>query len=391
MTRRFRAFLLNTALVCGSLAISLALLEAGAWIFHPPPSAYSLPRGLMTAASGVWTLTPGFRGVMDNRVDFRGQSVSADPRGVRLTPRVSDAPTQRSLFVLGDSQTFGHGLNDDKTWPARLQAHLDRLQASIRVENWGVPGINVDQYAIRLDRVLAEARAGDRVLVGISWNDLITPQHASGVMRVVDGFLVNAPSAATAEPAPPADGRVAVKPDSAAARVRLYDYTGIVIPPFQDLKQFAEALAANSALGSFLMPRLRSLWHRWRPSTPLSQIVEGQIPEANFWLLYDMKERAAARGVGFAVVLLPERYFIDDALYEGYSGGGRFFPERNYMGYLARPLCRSFEIACIDPFDALAEEHRREPVTFRIDGHYNERGAAVIADIVARELTRRSP
>jgi len=378
---RLRLFLLNAGLVFASLTVGLALLEAATWLIRPPPSPYSLPRNLMTAASGVWTLTPDFRGVMDNRVDFRAKTVTADARGVRRGPATAAAPHRR-LFILGDSQTFGHGLNDDETWPARLQETLNTHRPGTRVENWGVPGINIDQYATRLDRVLAEARDGDFVLVGVSWNDLITPQHPIGVMRLVEGYLVNA----LAEPANP-PGETPAPDTATAARVRLYDYTGVVLPPLQNAKQFAEALAANSALASLLMPRLRALWHRWRPGTPLTQIVEGQVPDANFWLLYDMKERARRRGVGLAVVLLPERYFIDDALYLAYSGGGRFFPERNYMAYLARPLCRSFDIPCIDPFDALTERHRNKPVTFAIDGHYNTVGADVVAGVVAKEIT----
>ena len=369
-----------------SLVVGLVALEAGMWIVHPPPSIYSLPRDVMTSASGVWTLTPNFRGVMDNRVDFRGKIVSTDARGVRHAPSAASEPPQRRLFVLGDSQTFGHGLNDDETWPARLQGLLDASRPGTQVENWGVPGINVDQYAARLERVLAEARSGDAILVGISWNDLITPQDRAWVMQVVEGYLVNAPSA------PAGSGSAAPTADAVtAARVRLYDYTGIVLPPLQNAKQLAEALAANSALAAFLEPRLRALWHRWRSATPLTQIVDGQVPEANFWLLYDMKERAKARGLRLAVVLLPERYFIDDSLYHAYSGGGRFFPERNYMGYIAQPLCRSFDIPCIDPFEALADRHRREPVTFAVDGHYNPVGAAVVAASVAREITSLLP
>jgi len=374
--------MLHAGLVAASLVVGLAALEAGMWLVHPPASSYPLPRNLMTAASGVWTLSPGFQGVMDNRVDFRAKTVSVDDRGVRRAPAARGEPPRRRLFVLGDSQTFGHGLNDDETWPARLQALLDAQTPGTRVENWGVPGINIDQYVARLDRVLAEARSGDIVLTGVSWNDLITPQNPAWAMRVIEGYLVQS-AAGTAE-APAADART-------AARVRLYDYTGIVVPPFQDIQHFAAMLAVNSALASFLVPRLRGLWQRWRPSTPLTQVVEGQVPDVNFLLLRHMKERAEPRGVGFGVVLLPERYFIDDAMYEAYSGGGRFFPERNYMNYLARPLCRSLEIRCIDPFEALVSGHRREPVTFRVDGHYNARGAAIIADVVAGQIGSLQP
>ena len=372
------------------LGVGLAVIEATAWIIHPPPRSYSIPRDMLTQASGVWTLTPDFRGVMDNRIDFRGETVNADSRGVRRGPAAVGTPVYRRLFVLGDSQTFGHGLNDDETWPARLQGLLDIERPGTQVENWGVPGINVDQYAERLKRLLVAAKAGDAVLVGVSWNDLITPQTRQA-MSIVEGYLVNAP-AKPQEPAFPAEQVPTTVPTGAAtdpataARVRLYDYTGVVIPPFQDLQQFAEALALNSALASFLVPRLRALWHRWRPKTPFPELLAAQVPDANFWLLFNMKEEAKARGIAFAVVLLPERYFIDDAMYHAYSGGGRFFPERNYMGYIAQPLCRSFDISCIDPFEALVEHHRREPVTFHVDGHYNPAGAAVVAAVLAREL-----
>lgn len=379
---RVRAVLVNALLVLGSVLAGLVLLEAATWLIYPPPSPHPLPPNLMTAASGVWTLTPDFRGVMDNRVDFRGAVVTVDGRGVRRAPPPASEPKRR-IFVLGDSQTFGHGLPDDQTWPARLQRALDASRPGIQVENWGVPAINIDQYAARLERVLAVARPGDAVLAGISWNDLITPQDRNEVMRVVEGYLVTG-SAKNDGEASPRDGGTEAE---VAARLRLYDYTGVVIPPYQDLKQFAEVFAANSALASLLMPRLRALWHRWRSSTPLTQIVAEKVPEANFWLLNDMKRRAAAKGVAFAVVLLPERYFVVDSMYAAYSGGGRFFPEQNFMGYLTRPLCASFDLVCIDPFPVL-HRHQHAPIYFRIDGHYNARGAELIGDHVAEQLAQ---
>ena len=125
MTGRLCPFLLNAGLVAASLGVGLAVIEATAWIIHPPPRSYSIPRDMLSQASGVWTLTPDFRGVMDNRVDFRSKTVNADSRGVRRGPTAVGTPVYRRLFVLGDSQTFGHGLNDDETWPARLQGLLD--------------------------------------------------------------------------------------------------------------------------------------------------------------------------------------------------------------------------------------------------------------------------
>jgi GDSL-like Lipase/Acylhydrolase family len=393
--RRLRAALLNLCLVVGAVLVTLAALEAALWVIHPPPRPYDLPRDLMTQMGGPWILRPNFHGVMDNRVDYVGVPVNVDSRGVRVSTPPAEPNPARRIFALGDSQTFGHGLPDDESWPSRLQAILNRRGAPVRVENWGVPAINIDQYSARLPSVLAEAKSGDLVLVGVSWNDLITPASAPSLMHVVDGYLVSgghgAPTpdgSGTASATPPEPEKPPAPATPSAdelARVRVYNYTGIVIPPLQSLKELSDAIAANSALGSVVIPRLRELWHRWRSQTPLTQIVEGHVPEANFWLLYDMQERAAAKGVGLAVVLLPERYFIYDDLYEAYSGGGRFFPERDYMGYLARPLCQSFHMTCINPFPVLLA-HQREPLTFAVDGHYNARGAALIADYVADHL-----
>ena len=46
------------------------------------------------------------------------------------------------------------------------------------------------------------------------------------------------------------------------------------------------------------------------------------------------------------------------------------------------PLCRRYGIACFDPFEMLVARNR-EGLVFPVDGHYNPRGARLIAGFAA--------
>jgi lysophospholipase L1-like esterase len=398
----------NILLTVVSVLIALGAMEAALWVVAPPPRAYTLPKGLLARSPHGWILKPGLTGFMDNRRDYRNKRVTVDGRGLRITPasrRVAGGGPR--IHLLGDSQTFGHGLADEETWANRLQ---DRLLArgfrNVRVENYGVPAINVDQYYVRSKAVVPAMRPGDIVLVGLSWNDLMTPQSREWVSRIVDGYLVTVPAPANT-PAPARgkgdeDGGEKAKneekkagkvekpaPDVQAAvrwRLRFYEWTGIAIPRLRALKPFLEALSMNSALASFLLPHIRGIYFRLRSdNNPFLPFIRDKVPESNFLILFDIKRRVEARGGRFAVVLMASRFFVEDSVYRIYSQGGRAFPERNYQGYIARPQCERFRITCFDTFDVL-QKHNREGVIFPIDGHYNERGARLVGDFLARSI-----
>ncbi len=86
-------------------------------------------------------------------------TVHTGPEGYR-TPAFERAPKPGRLRVvaLGDSSTFGWGVEDGETYPARLEAVLDRDEASSRdagdweVLNLGVPGYSSFQGRVMLER-----------------------------------------------------------------------------------------------------------------------------------------------------------------------------------------------------------------------------------------------
>jgi hypothetical protein len=71
-----------------------------------------------------------------------------------------DALTARRVaLLLGDSFTFGIGVNDDETYAARLQELLTE-STEISVVNKAVPGYTIDQQLLALRDSLLEAREG---------------------------------------------------------------------------------------------------------------------------------------------------------------------------------------------------------------------------------------
>lgn len=108
--------------------------------------------------------TPDFQvTVHTNALGLRGTAVGR-----------SKPPGTLRILVLGDSFAFGFGVEDDETFPARLETLLrERLGRPVEVLNAGVPGWNTAHYGLFL-RERGLALQPDRVLVALMGNDVPT-------------------------------------------------------------------------------------------------------------------------------------------------------------------------------------------------------------------------
>lgn len=93
--------------------------------------------------------------------------------------RDSEYPFEKSsdkyrILALGDSQTFGNGLELADTWPKQLEANLNQAGESRKVEvlNSGLPGSDTWQHEIMLKRMLATYQA-DAVVLAFYVNDVV--------------------------------------------------------------------------------------------------------------------------------------------------------------------------------------------------------------------------
>jgi lysophospholipase L1-like esterase len=149
-TERVRSFgkLLN--LDARSFAAAIGVFRPGArsTVLWPPELAYD---------------------VHINALGLRGPEIARAP-----------APGRTRILALGDSMTFGFYLEENETWPARLESLLRAAGHPVEVVNGGVGGWTISSEALFLEeRALALAPA--HVLIGFCANDIADLDHPLSV------------------------------------------------------------------------------------------------------------------------------------------------------------------------------------------------------------------
>ncbi len=121
----------------------------------------------------MWALKPNLDGVAQQYPFAKRMEpwrVSTNSLGLRHPPIAIKGDRYR-ILCLGDSRTYGFGVEDDETWPARLQAILDeRAPGRYDVINAGVPGYSIFHGARYLE-TSGVALEPDMVLLCFGYND----------------------------------------------------------------------------------------------------------------------------------------------------------------------------------------------------------------------------
>jgi hypothetical protein len=288
-----RGFLLRAALSLFGLGIALLLGEAAVRWLHLGPLPLTVFRPHPTR---MFALAPG-REVQFVDEDFSTRvAISRD--GLRNPPLAPPETAGRPrVLALGDSFTFGYGVETAESWPARLQAALreDGLPRA-EVINAGVVAYAPDQQLDLLRELLPRSRP-DAVILGLYvGNDRaeIGLHRSAPPLRVSpEGALLEFPTAADLNPHPI---RLWI-----ARHLRLYSFARVRIHRLLirlDLRQ---------------EPRL------YHPAYFLDALGSTDAYEGN-WpglkrLLRDMDRATRASGARFLLAILPmdvqvsERYW----------------------------------------------------------------------------------
>jgi lysophospholipase L1-like esterase len=160
---RFRVLASLTVFVVLSSLLEVGARRVGA----------EFPEWRMTDGAGVvmighptrlWALAPG-------RKQNGAVWATISPLGLRGgLPADPKPPGRLRVLVLGDSTWFGHGVEDDETFPAQLEARLRADGLDVDVLNGGVPGYSTEQTRVELDE-LGWSLAPDLLLLGNLWSD----------------------------------------------------------------------------------------------------------------------------------------------------------------------------------------------------------------------------
>lgn len=125
------------------------------YLYRPDPD---LIFSLRPNAHQSWNASEFVEEASTNGIGLRGEEL--------LEPG-----TRPRILILGDSQTFGHGVGDAMPYPRRLQALFEARGEPVEVINAGMQGFGSDQsYKLFAERL--RGLEPDLVIFAHYWNDL---------------------------------------------------------------------------------------------------------------------------------------------------------------------------------------------------------------------------
>jgi lysophospholipase L1-like esterase len=163
----------NLALAAVSTLLFGGLVEGLARLFEAPP---------VQRQEYLWDWSERF-----SEGDFytfeKGEGYPPSPRmvepnvdGLRdVTRPVETRAGLRRLVVLGDSVTYGHGVEGDESYPFLLEASLRGSGRDVDVFNMGLPGWSTRQERIAYERIARKYKP-DVVVLAVCLNDIAEMQ-----------------------------------------------------------------------------------------------------------------------------------------------------------------------------------------------------------------------
>jgi lysophospholipase L1-like esterase len=333
------------------LALGLLLLEAGLRLFPVP--AIELHRRMPAHGEAAvffeYDSRLGWRGRPNARGVFSGWEFTTEVRtntqGFRDAETPALKPRERPRIVLlGDSITWGHGVEQPERYGDLLIGALRRRGVTAEVVNLAVPGYGTDQELLLWEHV-GRQYCADLVLVGLYENDLrenvLTAQGRypkPHFLLAGDGRLVlrNVPVPYVPDAPPPAPAR---------GRVRTWLHRHLRL----------------WAVLAFVREALRG--------TTSAATAPAEVPPGGVDLTAALIRRLATRvrgdGSGFGVVALPDLYY-SASMMQAATGSG---------------VAGILDLAPV--FRAAAGEGR--PLFYRLDGaHWTPRAHRLAAEAIGR-------
>ena len=298
-----------------------------------------------------WRLRPSWQGRTRD-----GRAVSLNGAGFRGPAAGAGAAGRRRVVVLGDSLTFGTGVEDGETFVAQLAG----LAPSLEPLNLGVSGYGTDQELLLLEHEGLTQAPAVVVLDVCVGNDLL--DNALPVY-VYDG--------ATPKPYFTLEGQTLrlhdehVRLGGARLLARLLRERSLAFDALLSLAGGPERAPLDHDGGEHWGPRARTVLEHWPEAVELTQRLLARVDEV-----------CAARGVPLLVLLHPTR--------RSYLGDATFMEPFLAAATRLRPATRMIDLRST----YLEQQLSWEDFTLDKLGHLNPRGHRIVAEVLAKELSR---
>lgn len=337
-------------LVAVSTYLALLLCECALSRTEKPTRNWRLGlKGMCRAAEKVgYDYTPGWKGTFDDGI-VRG-AIHINSLGARDDEPLPDESGVRKILLIGDSFTFGHGLDQSETIDKQIE---EQSEHRIDAYNLGVGGYGPAEI---LERFRATTWwKGSDVFYLFYQNDLRKDNSTIAVNTVFDGYLV---------PNRKADGtryteseyRVLVKKQTEQTQ-----YRPVSSFSFSQLKRILRLAGIRQRLAGVLGSD--------------SALVDGKLSDYRQEYVQravdatmEMWRVASRRGCRFHVVIVPTKA---EVIYSNYAS-------------FTKSYLDAVENAGIHVIETI--EHLSADDYFVHDGHFNRSGARIMASIILAYL-----
>jgi lysophospholipase L1-like esterase len=146
-----REWLARLLLAGFGLAIGLATAEIAVRIVAPQSVLLWRPGPFVADGEGYFRLRPGHQGTVTNRTEYEHE-FEVNSFGMRGTEPSTGHQEACRLLAIGDSFTFGLGVEEGQVFHQVAAAELDAGGVSLETLNGGIPAIGVPQAVRWLER-----------------------------------------------------------------------------------------------------------------------------------------------------------------------------------------------------------------------------------------------
>ena len=365
-------WLARLLLVAFGLGFAAATAEVAVRIVAPQSVLLWRPGPFVADGEGFFRLRPGHQGEVTNRTEYRhGFRVnSLGLRGGEPAPRAADACR---VLSIGDSFTFGLGVEEEEVFLEVAAAELAAGGAAIETLNGGIPAIGVPQAVRWLERHGLAAEPDLVLLVIFVGNDLrdAVPDYDNWAVR---------------------NGQLATPTGYSPIKDWLFNHVHLYA-------------LLKTALPAGVQQRVRAalgMGEPWslRYAREVFQIYDPEVPplvrqglERTDAAIARLTALAAEHDFGVAAMLVPDIVQVDDPRWRatldhlGLAGADRDPRQPNRL--LLERLGRH-GVAALDLLDAFDEAFDAgAPLYFPTDRHWTAAGHELAGRKLARFLAAR--
>ena len=269
--------------------------------------------------------------VEHNSLGFRGRD-----------HEIEKPPGVFRIVGIGDSFTYGAGVNEDSTFLARIEASLAARGGGVEAINLGMPRYWPEPEALILEHYGLRYQP-DLVIVGVLQNDFIDARLGATYASVSDGYLVT-------------------------SRAR---HLGAIGKWLYLNSHLARIVIAQTWLWTQVRREPGARWNEEGPIEPGMEDDEGVWARIH-WAHDRMVRLARAAGARIAFVHIPHKGPWDGAAFD--------MPRR------LQRFCASRGCTVIDVLPAAMTHPNPDTLYYPNDGHCTKAGYALVADVIVREL-----